>query len=427
MPTTPPPPSTTDVAAQVAVVSGVDSNVFVTQRSDGSAARHPAAFVGLEGSYGLRRAGRLAEEIKDVRVFGRLQQYAPLGPSFEGREGRVGLAWLGATRLGWRTMVTTTSISTLGSVQAARGTDGAKVSFDPLSTRRTAWITSNAAVLAHQVSRAWLFARRVGVEIGGTVRDEVPGRAGSVHRGFDYIVGSTRTSLARRVSARTTVEGALRLDRMHTAYVLDRSATPRNVGPLDSVSATFTLGAVHARTRALTALGEAGVSLAVPRIGDPALVLPAVSAGLVHATTSWSASALAGFQYAFTDPRVGPGPASTVTLSLVGRPLGGAAHEDLYLIAEAAGQSTKVVAGTNDGARVDAGTASVEARYNLGQGFGLLCGYDFRFGRFTGPSAPPPFVRHVVFLGLSLAWSGEGRIAPMATLVRPTDPIPIGR
>jgi len=414
-------PEITDVAAQAAVVQGVDSNVFQTAGTPPT--RHPALYTSLEASLGLIGRGRIDGEGEDLRMFGRFMNYEPLGPSFESRALRGGLSYRTVSRLDRRTTVLTSWLGSIGSLQAARGTDGDAVGIDPVSTRRTVWNGAGAVTFAFQLSARNTLQVLTGIDLMGTIAETVPGTDEVRRRGIDYLTNRSRFSLQHRLDPRTTLEGALMLERFHVAYVLGAgSPSGTSFESIDGGAATATLGLSRALTLRTSANLGAGVAYVIPRFGDEASVLPVGAAGLIHAREAFSASMLAGFQYGLAQPRVGPGASATLTLLVVGRPLGGRARNAFEIVGEAGGQQTGITVGPNDGASVTSGGGAVMLRWGIGGGFGVLVGYDFRATHLVPAppaEAPPWYVRHLGYIGLSYAWGSTSAVSAMPTLARP--------
>ncbi len=411
------------VGAQATAIQGWDSGAYQQQKVDGSVDRRGAPFTGIDGAAFLEVTGRLPSERNAVRLLGRIAQYTPFDASFSRRDALVGLSWINVTRIGVRTRLTTSSYNTIGTVQALRGTDGAPVTIDPFSVRRTAWSSNDSLTFGHDIDRTWVYTHAVGLGLTGTLKEEVPGVVGSPYRGVDGIVAWTSLGLALQASVRTTYTARLRFERGHVFYLLDRfSPTPRNVGPLDAASATATIGVGHRLSRELLGRLEAGATVANARIGDaPLTVYPAVLSTLTHTTRAWSTYGITGLAFSMGDPRIGPGVVANAGLTTAGAPfperVGG-----LVLIASADVSRTSVVAGPSSGSTTTSVGGSFAARYAFTRWLGGSLGYDARHSSFDGPAPLAPFVRHLVYLGVSFAWVSEGRAAPLPTLAIPPAP-----
>lgn len=410
-------PGTTDVAAQVAVVQGVDSNVFQTGDPP---TRHPALFTSLEASLGYRRFGRAVGDSGDLRVFGRAVNYEPIGPDFESRTGRLGFSWLGASRIDPRTTLLTTLLGTVGSLQSARGSDAALGAVDPVSTRRSIWTTSGSSTLVFESTRATTLRVLGGVDVGGTIREFLPD--GSTRRGLDFIIVRSRLAATHRWDRFTTLEPALLVERLHSEYVLG-GGRPLGAesGSIDGGSATATFGVTRAFSAETSGFAAAGLTLAYPRFHQLPIVFPVGWLGVAHVKETWSFTTLGTVQYGLAQPRLGPGVSATVSAILVGRPFGGSLRDSVDVIAELSAQRTGISIGPNDGASATVGGGSLTARLLLGSGFGLLLGYDLRASRVLGPGTTldsPWYVRHMGFVGLSYAW-GSGTLSAIPTLARP--------
>lgn len=411
-------PGTSDLAAQVAIVQGADSNVYQTGDPP---TRHPALFTSLEGTLGYRYFGRVPGDVSDLRVFGRAVNYEPIGPDFESRTGRVGLSWLGSSRLDPRTTVQTNVLGTIGSLQAARGTDAALGTIDPVSTRRSIWATTAASTFIVETSRPTTIRLLGGASLGGTLQETLPDS--STRRGLDYVAVRSRLSSTYRWDRYTMFESALLVERLRTEYVLPGgSPTAAESGPIDGGFAMATFGVYRSLSTATSALAVGGVTVAVPRFfRESATVLPVGSLGLVHVKETWTASALATFQYGLAQPRLGPGPSATATFLLLGRPFGGSLRDSVDLLGELTAQQTGISVGPNDGSSATTAGGSITLRAILGAGFGVLLGYDFRASRFVAAGVAPDspwYTRHMGFVGLSYAW-GSGTLSAIPTLARP--------
>lgn len=416
---TPLHPGTTDLAGQIAISQGVDSNVFQTTKANGEPLRHPAAFTALEGSAAFGRWGR--ESTSDVRLFARALQYEPLGPYFESRAARGGLSYRGTTRIDRRTTIVTTLLGSVGSLQAARGTDAAFVAIDPVSTRRNTWNLSGSETFSVETSRATVVSVLSGLDFMGTISETVPSGA-TRSRGLDLVILRGRIAALTRIDARTFLESALLVERLHSGYTLAAGdpAGP-SLGPIDGAAATATASVARLITRSTTAFGTAGVTFALPQLGERGAILPVGSVGVVRIEDAWTFSALASMQYGLAQPRIGPGPTATMALLFIGKPLAGPSRNLLDVVAEVSGQRTIAWIGVNDGSSVTTFGGSLTARLALARTLGMLIGYDGRATRFAAAddSAPVMYVRHLGFIGLSYAWSGLAGLSSLPTLARP--------
>jgi hypothetical protein len=419
-----PSPGTTDGAGQIAIVQGVDSNVFQTGGQGEPLLRHPSAFTSLEGSLGVSTLGRVSGDSSSLRVFGRFVAYEPLGPhgsEWESKTGRAGLSHQTSTRLDRRTSLLTTLDGSIGSLQAARGADGTASEIDPVSSRRSTWNASGTVTFVTETSPLTTVRVLTGIDTSVTLSETFAD--GSTRAGLDYVIARSRASLVHRLDPRTFLEGALLVERMHTAYVLPATDPAVESAGIDGGDATASLGVSRLLGRQVTATGAAGVTFALPQFGERAAVLPLATAGLLYAETDWSLSTLTSFQYGLAQPRVGPGAAATGTLLLVGKPLPGHARDALDVVAEASAQRTTISVGPNDGSGVATFGGSITMRWGVGSGLGLLLGYDLRSSRFLGPAdevAQPWYVRHLGFVGLSYAFAGAGTVSALPTLARPS-------
>lgn len=414
-------PGTSDGAGQIAIVQGVDSNVFQTGGQGEPILRHPSAFTSLEASLGLASLGRVSGDSSDLRIFGRFVVYEPLGAhknEWESKAGRGGLSHQTSTRIDRRTTLLTTLGGSIGSLQAARGADGTPAEIDPVSTRRSTWSASGTLTLVTETSQLTTVRVLTGLDVSGTLSETLGD--GSTRRGLDFVVARSRASLVHRLDPRTFLEGALLVERMHTAYVLAAGDPNAKTAGIDGGDATASFGLSRLVGRQTTATGAAGVTFAIPQFGERATVVPLATAGLLYTETDWSVSTIASFQYGLAQPRVGPGAAATGTILFVGKPL---AREALDLVAEASAQRTGISVGPNDGSSVTTFGGSITMRWGAFSGLGLLLGYDLRGSRFVGPAdevAQPWYVRHLGFIGLSYAFSGAGTVSALPTLARPS-------
>jgi hypothetical protein len=407
-------PAQTDVAGQIAIVQGVDSNVFQTGGSGGAPlTRHPAAFTSLEASLVVVSFGEVPGDGGDVRVFGRALQYEPLGESFESRAARAGLALNRSARLDRRTTLLSSLAFSAGSLQAARGTDAGLDAIDPISTRRSTWDVSGSETFVMETSPLTTVRTLVGGQVGGTISETLPG--GDARHGVDFLLARTRVSASHRLSRLTAFETALLVERARSVYVLP--LVGRSESALDSAAITATVGLTHLLSRTTTGSLGVGAAYALPQIGETGSAVPVASAGLVHVEDAWSASALASFGYAVARARIGSGPSATGTLLFIGKPL--RTRTPFDVVAEASGERTGIVRGANDGTSVSTVGGSMTLRWGFAGSFGLLAGYDFRASRASGLAVGTPwYVRHLGFVGLSVAFSG-GALPLVPTLARP--------
>jgi hypothetical protein len=414
-------PGISDGAGQIAIVQGVDSNVFQTGGQGEPLLRHPSAFTSLEASLGLATVGRVPGDSADLRMFGRFVLYEPLGAhasEWESKTGRAGIAHHASTRIDRRTTLLTTLGGSIGSVQASRGSDGTETVIDPAATRRSTWTGSGTATFVAESSQLTTIRVLAGLDVSGTLSETFAD--GSTRHGLDFVVARSRASLVHRLDPRTFLEGALLVERTHTAYVLVAGAPSTIASGIDGGDATASFGVSRLLGRRTTATGAAGVTFAIPQFGERASIVPLGTVGLLYSETDWSVSTIASFQYGLAQPRIGPGAAATGTVLLVGKPF---PRDAIDVVAEASAQRTGISVGPNDGSNVTTFGGSITMRWGVGSGLGWLLGYDLRSSRFVGPAgevAQPWYVRHLGFVGLSYAFAGAGTVSVLPTLARPS-------
>jgi hypothetical protein len=412
-------PGTTDVAGQVAILQGADSNVFQTRDESGATIRHPSLFTSLEGSFGRVYFGAKPGESSSVRAFGRLIYYEPLASDFDRRAARGGLGYRSAVRLDRRTMLVSSLVGSVGSLQAERGTDGTPATIDPVSTRRSAWNAIGTMSFDFEVSRRTTVSVMSGLALAGTIAENVPGQ-GTVHRGLDALALSGGTAMRHQLDRRNFLLGTVLIQRTHTGYTL-RGGDPRSTSleSIDGADALATVGLGRLLSPRTTVTGVLGGAVAVPRFGDPVRVLPLATAELAHAEPSWTTTARVSLHYDIAQPRLGPGTSTTVALGLIGRPDWGP-RNGVEILAFAYGTRTNVIAGPNENASVFSGSGSLAVRLALSGSLGLFVQYDIRSSRvFGGGDAQREwYVRHLGFVGLAYAWGGSGAmiLTPTAAL-----------
>ena len=91
-----------------------------------------------------------------------------------------------------------------------------------------------------------------------------------------------------------------------------------------------------------------------------------------------------------------------------------------FIVAASANRSA-FEEGPGDVSRLTYLVAQAEVRYGLNSWLGLMGGYDYRNVDYEGAGEQPPFVRHVVFFGLSGFWSTNHTLPTLDTFVSPVD------
>jgi hypothetical protein len=422
---------TTDVIARAALVEGFNSNTYQAQDNPAVPliARHPSPFTGVDGSLELRFLGRDADRSTLV-VGGRLNHYEPLQPENQSDDGSFNATMTSVWALGPRTTLSLSESGAVTSFNAAHVTDGTMFAFDPTQVRSTYWITDAGVGVTHELSPNWRLSQSFGVNASGTLHSAPTALASGQlveHRGLDYVMPYAETDLREDISARTSGSLTFLYQYSYNLYVYDFTQNPpRNIGP-DKQAYLTTLGGFTTRfSEDLAANIRGGLVLgsAPPRDVDQRPILsPAATGELYYSRPSFDLVAAAAYTWGTINPRLGSGPSASGSVLAVGTPSRVGDWKNFALVGNAQLAYSTLITGVDASTKLGLYAGGLEGRYAVSRWLGIVAGYDVRVATFNASSSyQPPFVQHVLFVGLGGYWSTDRDALPLTTFVVPVQP-----
>ena len=412
----------TDVSGTVAIVEGLNDNVVQTQDSPTVRTRHPALFTGLETGVTFR----LTEPNLDthgLRLRLRTQFYEPLDNYPESPDGTVSASYASIVALGKHTNMVVSASSTLSRVTSARVSDGTLLfQIDPASTATTFTLSQFSLSIGQDLSKRWKFRQSVGLLLTTTVQAPPFALADGLEldrRGIDGVQPNTTSTLLHELGPRDTGDISVTYRFMYSPYTLDYTTNPPHAGGPQRIHQVLPdVGLTHLLSTQLSSLTRAGVSIANAPAQDVSkgiIILPVASEDLRYTADRWGFNAQAGFSYGALSPRLGAGPTVSGAGTLYGVPWTNGQLKRLMLLGVVSANHSQLQSGiSNTGGAPNSTTylnvagASHEARYAVSRTIGILGGYDVRYSTIgsTG-GVTTPFVRQIVFIGISGYWSTD--------------------
>ena len=423
----------TDVIARVAVVQGYNSNTYQAQ-DDPSVPlieRHPSPFTGVDAAVELRFLGRDADRTT-VLVGTRVDHYEPLQPENQSDDGAVNALFTSRLTLAPRTVLLVNDAASVTSFNAAHTTDGTIFAFDPTQVRSTYWLDDWSASLVHRISPNWRLTQSLGATVSGTIASApVLAPSGELadlveHRGLDYVMPYVETDVNHALTARSEADAILLYQYAYELFVLDLTQNPpRNVGPDRTAFLTALAGYTYTWSPGLSTVVRAGgvLASAPPRDVDQRAVLsPSGAAELYFARDSFNVVASGSYTWGTVNPRLGSGPTTNASVFATGVPYPVGHWRNLALLGTIQVSLSSLLAGPGESTKLGLYAGGLEVRYGLNRWLGLLGGYNIRYATFDTPDYEPPFVQHVVFLGVSGYWSTERVELPLVNFAAPVQP-----
>jgi hypothetical protein len=421
----------TDVVARAAVVEGYNSNTYQAQDNPAIPVieRHPSPFTGLDGSLEVRFLGRDTDRTTIV-MGGRLNHYEPLQAENQSDDGSFNATLTSTLALGPRTILSLSESGSITTFNAAHVTDGTMFAFDPTRVRSTYWLDDVSVGVTHQLSANWRLSQSFGASVSGTMHSAPTQLASGQlveHRGLDYVMPYAETDLSDDFNARASGDLMLLYQYSYNLYVYDFTQNPpRNIGP-DKQAYLTALGGYTLRfSEDLAAVVRGGLVLgsAPPRdVDQRAILSPAAMGELYYTRPSFDLVAAAGYTWGTLNPRLGSGPSASGSVLAIGTPSRVGDWKNFALVGTAQLSYSTLITGVQQSTTLGLYALGIDARYALNRWLGLLVGYDVRYATFDSASSyQPPFVQHVVFVGLGGYWSTDRDILPLTTFVAPVQP-----
>lgn len=420
-----------DVATTAAVTGGVNDNVVQTTDAQGNIDRHPQAFTGLEGTLTLRLS-QPNGDIHGFRALVRGQTYKSLDgftnadPDYSAQG-----VWQDNFTLDRFTNASFSLSSSITAITSARVGDSTLFyTVDPAATATTFSISQAAVTLTHELSDRWRFRQGGGVLVTTTVAAPPLQVADGMildRRGLDGVQPFSTTSLLHDFSRRDTGDISVMYRYTYSPYSLDFTTTPPRVGGPQKIHQVLPdVGLSHQFGEYWLGMTRAGLSIANPPPFDPdrgLIVYPTASEELHYTEQRWQFIGSGAFSYGSVSPRLGAGPSVTANMSLIGVPYSYGHWSKLVAMFNAVGLYARQEASASATATLTAVGGSAQVRYPLTRVIGMIGGYDLRFST-VGTSGQPitPFVRQIVFVGLSGYWTTDPGILPFQILDAPFRP-----
>lgn len=424
----------TDYAARVSIAEGYNTNTYQAQDDPKVRVikRHPSPFTGVDGQLEMRVSAN-PTDTHIIRFGGRFNHYEPLTKQDQSDDGALTASYTGRFTLTPRTFVNASADASLTTLNGAHLADTTFFEFDPTLVRRTYWLSTEEIGITHEISSTLRIAQSAGVIISGTVYqpptfqlDRNNQLQQVQHRGLDFASPYLETDLAKDFSERTTGDLMLRLSYSYNLYVLDLTQRPPvNIGPDKFASATALVGHTYRFSPELSNSIHVGGSVATapPRDIDQRPILsPAVQEELAYTREFWQFLLAGGYSYGSANPRLGAGPSLSGSATLTGTPYRVGHWRDFSVLAAAQAGTSTLLTGVGQSTTLNSTFADAEVRYALNPWLGLLVGYQIRYATFSGPQFNPPFLQHVIFIGLAGYWSTDRNIPALSTFVAPIAP-----
>jgi hypothetical protein len=420
-----PPFASTDAAASVASVAGLNSNFYQTVDLAGNFTRQPAFYEGIGSVLSLRiRNGR--DDVHEIRLAGRYQVYQPTGAIPVTSDGSLVFGLIGTLRLSPRSVLGYIANGALSTLASARAGDSPAAVFDPTSVRRTFWSSVSSVYHAYDLTPTLRWTNTLSLSLLGSL-DDASAISGLVvsQRGIDYLAVGVGTNLAKEFTSRTTGNLTLRYDAAYTVTIVDLTQNPaRDIGPGRMDIATFLVGHSYVWTPSLTSVLRAGATLNGPRPGvadSQSSVAPNVNAALAYVGEAVTASAGVSFGYTSINPRLGFGQATSLTAALLGQPSRRGAWKNFYLSAVifASYAQTATSLATSS---FTSYAGSIEARYGIWRWLGAVAGVDTRYVETNAQVYIPPNFRQIFYVGLAGYWTTAPTLIPLANFAVPIRP-----
>jgi hypothetical protein len=420
-----------DAIARVAVVQGYNTNTYQSQDDPQVPIirRHPSPFTGVDGNVELRFLGRDADRTI-INVDARANHYEPLQSERQSDDGAFNALFSSRLTLGPRTTMTITDGGAITSFNAAHVTDGTIFAFDPTRQQSTYWLNDVDVGFVHQISPTWRLTQSFGTTVSGTLQGAASeSTSGTLvqHRGLDYVLPRAETDLNKDFTPRASGDLMLLYQYAWELFVLDYTQNPpRNIGPDKQAFLTGLVGWTYHETQEISTVLRVGGVLgsAPPRdVDQRALLSPAAMAEFYYVRPFFDLVAGGGYTWGTVNPRLGSGPTANGSLLAIGIPRHVGDWANLALVGRAQLSYSSLITGVGQSTRLGVVAAGAEARYGLNRWLGVIAGYEFRYATLDASAQyNPPFLQHVVYVGLSGYFTNDRTVLPLTTFTAPVQP-----
>jgi hypothetical protein len=275
----------------------------------------------------------------------------------------------------------------------------------------------------------WRITQTLGVTASGTLQSAPAELASGTlvqHRGVDYVMPRVQTDLNKDFTPRAAGDLMVLYQYAWQLFVLDYTQNPpRNIGPDKQAFLTGLLGWTYHETQQISTVLRVGGVLgsAPPRdVDQRPLLSPAAMGEFYYTREFFDVVASAGYTWGTVNPRLGSGPTANGTLLVIGIPRHVGDWANLALVGRAETSYSSLITGVSQSTRLGLYAAGVEARYGIGRWLGLVAGYNFRYATFDTAQYSPPFLQHILYIGLSGYFTNDRTVLPITTFTAPVQP-----
>jgi hypothetical protein len=432
-------PAITDYVARASIVQGYSTDTYQTTALDplnpaySILTRHESLFTGVD-LMGEVRITNSKGDITDIRLEGRAQHYEPVpADPNQSDDGTVSGAFASRLTLNPRTFLSVNASGTISTINGSHLSDGTVFEFDPTEARRTYWLAQPQVGISYELSKTWRYRQSVGAFVSGTIYEpptELPNGSYTEHRGLDFVQPFTEADLYKDFTDRAMGDLQALFIYSYDEYLLNLAVNPPvNIGPQKQAFLTVTAGYTYHFTPELVTTTRFGgtIASAPPLDYDQRPVLAPTALQIVqYSREFWQFLASAGYTYGSVNPRLGTGPTAQANALIVGTPYRVGNWRNLAIMVNALAEHSTLIASATQSTVLDLFAGSAEVRYALNPTWGLLAGYDLRYATFSGDvggSPQPPFLRHMVYLGVSGDWSTDKTIPILTQFAAPVKPM----
>lgn len=421
--------ATTDGAANVAVVEGVNDNLSQTQDAQGHVDRHPAAFTGIDGLATLRSTSRDAD-VQSLQLRARTQLYAGLDSAVTpAPNATLTLTYAGAFTTSPRGALSVSASAAATSIASARTGDGNfLLTLDPTASATSIATYSAFVTYSYALAPRWSVSQLVGSTVTSTISAPPLQAANGVvleRGGIDGVLPSATTTLSHDLGKRDIGALSATYRYVYAPYALSiGTSPPRIAGPQAIHQVTPGASLAHSFSETVTATTTLGLSITTPQAIDPdqnVVFFPVGSEQLTVTGSRWTVRSLASVTYSTVSARLGAGPTFAFTGSVAGAPIQGRVYRSLHLVGSVQATHTSVPTIGGGTTSLEAVGAGVETRYGLTKWLGLYGGYDLR-GTSSFLPGDSAVIRQIFFLGLSGYFTTDGNLPPIETAPTPYTP-----
>lgn len=369
-------------------------------------------------------------DITDIRLEARGQHYEPVpADPNQSDDGSLNALFTSKMTLNRRTTLNVSASASMSTINGSHLSDGTVFQFNPTEARLTYWLAQPQISLTYELSSTWRYRQAVGAFLTGTVDQpatQLPNGTLTKHRGLDTAQPFVESDVYKDFSDRATGDIDVLFIYSDEVYLLNLSQNPpRNVGPQQQLFLTPTAGLTYRwKPDFLTTTRLGGVVASAPPldVDQRPILAPLIYQDVHYSGEFWQFFASAQYTYGPVTPRLGSGPSAGASAYLVGTPIRQGHWRDFSVMFNALASHSSLVLSTTNSLVMDIAAASGEIRYAINPTWGLLGGYDFRYATFSGQTPTPPFLRHMVFFGVSGFWTTDKTIPILTQFAAPVHP-----